>query len=168
MTNPARPASPGTISLAALDAKAASGRLYWFDFMSPDGRTPFTWTDHSEADPEKRVKPIRFGVLGGQSEKVTTEVNRLINDRRRLQAEQAAEMANSRSTKIEAQWTPVEDDVAFGQRLSAVRLAAWEGITEDWSPELALALCQSNAEASAQVLTKSNDLTNFMKVSSAT
>jgi hypothetical protein len=65
-------------------------------------------------------------------------------------------------------FTPVEDDIAFGQRLSAARLVGWRGIKQAYTPDLALKLCQSNAELSSQVLAASNDLGNFTPASPKT
>jgi hypothetical protein len=72
------------------------------------------------------------------------------------------------SRPLAAEFTPIEDDVAFGQRLAAARICGWRGITEDFTPDLALRLCQSNPEVSAQVVEASNTLSNFMKVSPPT
>ncbi len=104
---------------------------------------------------------IFLKVLGSQSEKVTSEVARLINARRRSEAARAM-----RSNKKTVEFEPIESDIEFGQRLAAVRLVGWRGITEPWTPENALTLCRSNRDISAQIVEKSDDMANFMRVSS--
>ena len=101
-------------------------------------------------------------VLGGQSEKVQSEVNRLVNDRRK-KAAQAAVVTKGADA---ATFTPIEDDIAFGHRLTAVRLVGWRGIKQDWSAENAFRLISRNSEIAEQVTTASNDLANFMPGSS--
>jgi hypothetical protein len=103
-------------------------------------------------------------VLGSQSQTVQGEVNRLVNDRRKKTALAAA--AQSRSSQTEA-FTPIEDDIAFGHRLTAVRLVGWRGIKQEWSPENAFRLVSRNAEIAEQVTTASNNLGNFMPGKSA-
>lgn len=104
---------------------------------------------------------IILKVLGSQSEKVTTEVARLVNARRRSDAARAM-----RSSKKNIEFEPIESDIEFGQRLAAIRLVGWTGIQEPWSPENALTLCRSNRDISAQIIEKSDDMSNFMKGSS--
>lgn len=104
---------------------------------------------------------IFLKVLGSQSEKVTSEVARLINARRRSEASRAM-----RASKKTVEFEPIESDIEFGQRLAAVRLVGWRGITEGWTPENALTLCRSNRDISAQIVEQSDDMANFMKVSS--
>jgi hypothetical protein len=101
-------------------------------------------------------------VLGGQSEKVQAEVNRLVNERRKKQAAAAA-LAKGPD---KADFTPIEDDIAFGHRLTAVRLVGWRGIKQDWSPDNAFRLISRNSEIAEQVTTASNNLANFMRASS--
>lgn len=104
---------------------------------------------------------IILKVLGSQSEKVTTEVARLVNARRRSDAAKAM-----RSGKKNIEFEPIESDIEFGQRLAAIRLVGWVGIQEPWSPENALTLCRSNRDISTQIIEKSDDMSNFMKGSS--
>ena len=134
------------LSLDDLDAVTAGDEAFEFPYILPNGSDT----------------GITFKVLGAQSEKVTAEVNRLVNERRRKEA--SAE-AQSRTARSEAVFTPVEDDVAFGQRLAAVRLVGWTGLKDEWSPANALRLCQRNADVSNQVTAKSNEVGNFMKLS---
>lgn len=104
---------------------------------------------------------IKLKVLGSQSEKVTSEVARLINARRRNEAARAM-----RSNRKNVEFEPMESDVEFGQQLAAVRLVGWSGIKEPWTPENALALCKSNRDVANQIIEKSDDMGNFMGASS--
>jgi hypothetical protein len=103
-------------------------------------------------------------VLGGQSEKVQGEVNRLVNERRKNQAVAAA--MTGRVNPDKADFTPIEDDIAFGHRLTAVRLVGWRGIKQEWTAENAFRLISRNSEIAEQVTTASNNLANFMPASS--
>lgn len=146
------------VSLASLNARKAAEVPIEFEYVL-----------------EGKPTGLFFKVLGGQSTQVTQTVNRLVNERRKEEAAKAVQAT-------EATFTPVEDDIAFGQRLSAVRLVGWrkpgetqglaadqverfQGIEDDWSAEAALTLCQTNPDIAAQVLTASNKLSNFIKAS---
>lgn len=136
-----------SFSLADLDARKASDGAFEFEYVLPDGEG----------------SGVFLSVLGGQSKTVQDEANRLINERRRKEAVQAAQAKTSRNPET---YTSVESDVEFGQRLAAVRVVGWRGIKETFSPELALSLCRSNQDVASQVLERSNDMANFMKPSS--
>lgn len=138
--------SPG-VSLASLDARKASAAAFEFEYIGPDGAGT----------------GIMLKVIGAQSAEVTEGTNRLVNERRRQEAIRAAEATASRPGDA---IIPVEDDIAFGQRLSAMRLVGWDGIADPWSAENALLLCQSNPDIASQVLAQSNKLGNFIKASS--
>jgi hypothetical protein len=118
--------------------------------------------------------------LSGQCPTVAEAVNKEVNARRKNEAMATARNAHARPGS--AEFIPIEDDVAFGKRLSAVRLCGWRGpgdtagldeeqlkrfrgINQPWSKENALKLCQINAEISSQVLEKSNITENFIKLS---
>ena len=137
-----------TISLASLNAVAACDVPFTFEYRLPDGSKSGAY----------------LKVLGAQSKKVQSETNRLINERRQAQV-QAEEAARKFATFVPAQ--PVEDDIAFTQRLAAVRLVGWDGIDEPWTEAAALELCQSNSDLADQVVKASNNLQNFMKNSRA-
>lgn len=130
------------VSLASLSASTSAA--FEFEYVTPAGK-------HTG---------IFFQVLSGQSETVTAEINKLVNQRRQAEAAQAALGGRDARTAF----TPVEDDVAFGQRLAAVRLVGWRGIEEEFSPERALQLCQSNADIAAQITEKSSNVGNFMRL----
>ena len=136
-------------SLADLDARTASETPFRFEYMLPNG-------DGSG---------VYLHVLGAQSPKVVAEVNRLLNERRRKEA--LIEAQRRVSTRQAEHFTPVEDDITFGHRLAASRLVGWDGITEPYSPELALQLITSNQSIADQVAEQSGALENFMKSSPA-
>lgn len=99
-------------------------------------------------------------ILGSQSEKVQAEVNRLVNDRRKRKA-QAAAVAKGEPLDF----TPVEDDISFGHRLTAVRVVGWN-LKAPFSAEAAYRLVSRSARISEQVTAASNDLGNFTSASS--
>lgn len=132
-----------------LDAVAASDSPFEIEYLRADGSG----------------SGVFLLVLGSQSEKVQSEVNRLVNDRRKRQA-LAASVTARNNTQAEA-FTPIEDDIAFGHRLTAVRVVGWRGIKQEWSAENAFRLVSRNSEIAEQVTTASNNLGNFMPTSSA-
>ncbi len=138
------------ISLKALDARTASEAPFSFEYISPDGS----------------ASGVTFTVLGGQSATVQSEINRLVNERRRKQ--HAAEINARTGGRKSEDFTSVESDIEFGQRLAAIRLVGWSGIAEPFHEDLALELCQSNADIATQITEQSNDMANFMKSSSPT
>jgi hypothetical protein len=133
------------MKLSDLNAVSASESPFEFEYIMPNGKK----------------SGVFFSVYGGQSERVTKEVNRLVNERRQKQA--LAE-ANRRMNNRTAQFEKLEDDVEFGQRLAAVRLAGWRGVDDQFTPEAALALCQSNRDIAAQITDQSDNIANFMKL----
>lgn len=137
------------VSLASLNMRKASEEPFKFEYIGPDGSN----------------SGITLHVLGGHSDTVNNEVNRLLNERRR---KEAAAQARQRTGRKEEGFTPVEDDIAFAQRLNAVRLVGWEGITEPWSQENALELIRINPHLADQVAEASGDLSNFTQSSSKT
>ena len=57
----------------------------------------------------------------------------------------------------------IEDDELFSNEMAAVRIIGWRGISEEYTPELALELVKINSEIKEQVLEFSDDLGNFTK-----
>jgi hypothetical protein len=136
-----------TVSLDDLDARKASDKPFEFEYITPSG-------DGSG---------IFLSVLGGQSETVTKEVARLMDERsRRKAAREINQKIGVGAKKIE--FEPFENDVEFGQRLAAVRLVGWRGISDAWSPENALRLCRSNQNIAAQVTQASDAVENFIGI----
>ena len=132
------------VSLAALDARKASEEAHEFEYTLSDG----TKTG------------IFLSVLGTHSHAVTAKTNEMINERRRVEAAREAQAVMDRTLDT---FTPFETEVEFSQRLAAVRIVGWRGIDEDFTPDLALKLCQINPDVAAQVMARSNNLGNFMK-----
>lgn len=130
-----------TISLSDLNARKHADTPFEFPFRNPDG----TETG------------VILLVLGAHSETVQAETNRLVNERRAADAQREA----LQSSIGAPQFTPVETDVEFGQRLTAVRLVGWKGITEEWSKERALQLVKSNPSLQDQVTKASANVGNF-------
>lgn len=137
---------PTGLSLKSFDARKASETPFEFEYIDTKG----THTG------------LFLLVLGGHCETVQAKANALTNERRRQEAIAAADAATSRAAD---NFTPVEDDVKFGQRLAAIRLVGWRGIPEPWTEADGLWLCQNNPDLAMQVLTKSNDMGNFMRLS---
>lgn len=135
------------ISLSDLNAVKASASAYEFEYITPAGDS----------------SGLFFSVLGGQSEVVSKEVAKLVNDRRR---KEAAAKANQmlRTGSREVEFETLENDVAFGQRLAAIRLVGWRGITEPFTTENALLLCQTHRDIAAEITRQSDTIANFMKL----
>lgn len=136
-----------TLSLADLDAVSASDTPFEFEFIRADGTG----------------SGVFLQVLGSQSEKVTSETNKLVNARRKQQAQ--AEAVKGRSA-AGADFTPIESDLEFGHKLTAVRLVGWRGISDEFTPEGALRLVSRNSAIAEQVTVASNDIGNFTPASS--
>lgn len=102
-------------------------------------------------------------VLGSQAEKVQTEVNRLLNDRRKKEA--IAEAMQGRRNPEKADFTPIEDDIAFGHRLTACRVVGWN-LKAPFTPEGAFRLVSRSSRIAEQVTMASNNLANFTRPSS--
>lgn len=135
------------VSLDDLDATKASAEAFEFEYVTPAGEN----------------SGIFLSVLGSQSETVTKEVARLINERRRKQAAREVQQKVGVGVKT-VEFDTLESDVEFGQRLAAVRLVGWRGITEPCTPENALRLCRSNREIAAQITLNSDEMANFMVI----
>lgn len=131
------------LSLSDLDATKASAEAFEFEYLidgEPSG--------------------IFFSVLGGQSEVVTREVAELINAKRRRDVARAVRAKSGKP----ADFDPIEEDIEFGQRLAAVRLVGWRGISDPFTPENALKLCQTNRDIAAKITEESDNIANFMKL----
>ncbi|MBI5940657.1 MAG: hypothetical protein HY859_09545 [Caulobacterales bacterium] len=102
---------------------------------------------------------ILVQVLGGHSEKVTQETNRLVADRRSKEAIRAA-AATSPADEVR----PPEEDIEFGRLIAAARLVGWS-FEEPCTPEAATEFCVENPHYAAQIITRSNKTTNFTKAS---
>lgn len=151
------------LTLDDLNTAAASDHAFEFEYINAKGEP----------------SGVFLKVVGSQSEVVTREVAKLVNERRRKEA--ARSVANRVGTGPRTpEFETLESDVEFGQRLAAVRLVGWRrpgetdglseeqqarfsGIRDTWSPENALRLCRGNRELAAQVATQSEMTGNFTK-----
>lgn len=133
-------------SLDDLDAAKASSEAQPFEFLDRAGEPT----------------GITLFVLGSQSEVVTKEVARLVNERRRKEAARDIKSRIGVGSKM-VEFETLESDVEFGQRLAAVRLVGWKGITDPYTPENALKLCTTNRDVAAQVTVYSDNTANFMR-----
>lgn len=128
-------------SLSDLNARKQADTPFEFPFLRPDG----TKTG------------VTLLVLGAQSETVMNETNRIINERRATDAQRELMQTGIGAPPV----TPVEVDIEFTQKLTAVRLVGWKGIKEPWSKENALLLIKSNPQLADQVTKQSANIGNF-------
>ena len=134
-----------SFSLDDLNYIKKSEESYEFEYLTPGGDGT----------------GVFISVLGGQSEVVTREVAVLLNDRRRKEAMRAMK---ARSNKKQVEFDPIEEDIEFGQRMAAIRIVGWRGITDPFTPENAMRLCSTNREVAAQVIEYSDNMANFTKL----
>jgi hypothetical protein len=151
------------LSIDDLDAVKASTEAFEFEYINAAGEPT----------------GVFLSVLGAQSEKVTSEIAKLVNARRKKEAAREVQRRVGVGSKT-VEFETVESDVEFGQRLAAVRMAGWRGvgqttgldddqlgrfrpISEPFTPENALKLCRINREIATQVTLQSDTMANFMK-----
>lgn len=137
-----------TFSLDQLDASKAAAQSFEFEYIN-------TATGEGTG--------IFLSVLGSESETVSAEVAKLLNERRRKQAAREVQQKIGVGAKP-IEFDSVESDVEFGQRLAAIRLVGWRGISDPWTPENALRLCRSNRDIAAQITQQSDASANFIKL----
>lgn len=133
-----------TLSLADLNARAASNKGYEFEFIYGGQPTGFFVT-----------------VLGANADAVTRVINAEVNAMRRRAQLAAARSAKSRQSDV-PEFEPIEEDIASGQRLAAARIIGWRGIKEPFSPEAALTACENNPDLCVQILAASSAIENFL------
>jgi len=107
-------------------------------------------------DAQGKDTAIFFTVLGAHAAKVQKWAFKQLNSQR----SQAAILA--KRGKAEEVRT-VEDDVEFAHELMAIRIIGWRGITQPYTPELAVSLCANNPLIVEQVREASENLANFTK-----
>jgi hypothetical protein len=122
------------------------------DIVSPCN-TPYEF-EHIDAVTNKPTG-IFFSVLGAHSDPVKTWLRKSINASRNKAV--TLGLANKEYVR------PFEEDEQDSIESAAVRLVGWRGITETFSPELAIQLCASNPEIKKEILTQSDNLANFTK-----
>lgn len=117
----------------------------------------FEYVSESSAIPSG----IFITVLSSNSETVKAWLRKAINRIRQREAMQA-----KRGKDVEVR--SAEDDEQFAIESAAIRITGWRGITQDFSPELAIKLCTINPEIRLQVIKESDELGNFKKSKSKT
>ncbi len=100
-------------------------------------------------------KGVFLSVIGSQSASFQEWIRGVQNTRKARNA-----MAAKRGKEIEE---TAEDEQEFLALATAKRIVAWRGIDEPFTPALALQLATHNVEVRNQVITASNDLSNFTK-----
>ncbi len=96
---------------------------------------------------------VFLSVVGQQSETFT-----------KAAAAIAAEFELSKGLANAQEFAASDRPQAMTNRLVAARVVGWRGISEPCTPENALTLISTNADAFAQVLRESNRVTNFIKL----
>jgi hypothetical protein len=129
-----------TVSIEALNVVKQCEDGYEFEYVDAQGKET----------------GIFLTVLGAHAEKVQKWAFKQLN----IQRTQSAVLA--KRGKPEAVRV-VEDDVEFAHELMAIRIIGWRGITQPYSPELALTLCANNPLIVEQVREASENLANFTK-----
>jgi hypothetical protein len=112
----------------------------------------FEYVSESSAIPSG----IFISVISSNSDTVKAWLRKSINKIRQREAMQA-----KRGKDVEIR--SVEEDEQFSIESAAVRITGWRGITQEFSPELAIQLCTINPEIRAQVIKESDELGNFKK-----
>jgi hypothetical protein len=133
-------------SLDDLDAAKASDEAFEFEYINKAGAPT----------------GIFFSVFGAESEIVRAETARLQNERRRKAA--AREINQKIGVNKPVEYDKFEDDVAYGRQMSAMRLAGWRGITDEFTKENALRLCKSNEHIAMAITQASEEMGNFIKL----
>lgn len=127
-------------SLADLNVVAASETPFDVEYIKPDGTG----------------SGVILKVLGSNSAKVTEATNRLLNDRRKREANLAALTGQD--------FTPIESDIEFGHLATAVKLVGWTGIVEPYTEANALLLVKTNPHLAKQVNDAANGVGNFLQL----
>lgn len=104
-----------------------------------------------------------LSVVGAHAERVQNLVTKAANERRTADAMAEKRDPRNKTVKVHT----VEEDIAFSTELVAIRVVAWRGVKEDYSPEGAIKLCTINPTIKEQILAKSENLANFPIVAPA-
>ena len=97
---------------------------------------------------------VMLTVIGAHAPAVQKWVNTQLNQRRKHEAMQA-----KRGKNVDVR--SIEDDIEFGVEFMAIRITGWKGITEPYTPDNALRLCEINPLIVEQVKAASEELANF-------
>jgi hypothetical protein len=151
-----------TVSLDDLNIRKAHANAFPMEYL--DGGKP---------------SGLFFDILGAQSEQVQDGIAALLDERREREAAATAALKAGETPP----YTSVKEDKAFGERSAFLRVVGWRrdgetdglsaeqkkrfrGLTEAYTPELALKLCQNNPDFGLQVVATSDKGANFTKPSS--
>jgi hypothetical protein len=96
---------------------------------------------------------VFLSVIGQQSETFTQAAAAI-----------AAEFELAKGLANAADFVNSERQKTMTNRLVAARLVGWRGLSDPFTPDNALTLVTTNADAFAQVLRESNRVGNFMKL----
>lgn len=128
------------ISLDSLNVQKQCDQSYEFEYLDEDGKGT----------------GVFLSVVGVHSEKVRSFSAKEANRAR-------AENLRRSKRKKDDDFTPIEDDIDFIIRDAAARLVGWRGISDAFTPEAALQLCTINPMIRQQVVSESNNVSNFTK-----
>lgn len=126
------------VSLADLNLKAKCAAGFTFPLLGDDG----TETG------------VSLTVIGAHAEPVQKWVNAELNKRR---VQDAMQVKRGKEVSVRT----IEDDIEFGAEFVAIRIIGWSGISEPFTPENALALCEVNPLVVEQVKAASEEMGNF-------
>ncbi|AMR77682.1 hypothetical protein [Cupriavidus nantongensis] len=132
-------AEQNLISIDDLDVVKASEIPFTFDLLGADDKPT----------------GVKFSVYGDQSERVQKFIRDNLN-KRRTRAAMAAKKGKDLPVDM------IEDDEEFLIKSCVVRLASWEGMKEECTPENAERLFRKYPSARRQVLDQSAEAGNFM------
>jgi hypothetical protein len=129
-----------TISLESLNILKPCDQGFEFEYIS---------------DATGKSSGVFITILGSHAEKVTSWIRRELNRMRQREAL----MVKKGKDGIRQ----IEDDEQFSIESAAIRIIGWRGIDKEYTPQLAITLCEINPEIRQQVIEKSDELSNFIK-----
>lgn len=127
-------------SLKDLDLVSACNQPFEFEYLDANGNGSGLFLE----------------IIGAHSEKVQKWRNNRLNQQRQ------ADAMNKKRGRDDVVRT-IEADIDFGVEFISIRITGWRGISDPWSTENALLLCQINPELTQQVAQHSENLANFTK-----
>ena len=132
------PANPNALSLSDLNLVEQCKDAFTFPLL----------------DGNEEETGVTLSVIGDHADVVTRWKAKEINRMRRQEAQQKKK---GKDDTIRL----VEDDIDFGHELTAIKIVGWEGITEPFSKENALLLCEINELAVIQINEAAAEMGNF-------
>lgn len=100
---------------------------------------------------------IFLTVIGGHAQRISDFIETTMNERRT--ADEMAKKRDPRGKQIHI--VPIQDDIDYSTALVAIRVVAWRGIKDPYTPEGAIKLCTINPPIKEQILAVSENLANF-------